>query len=1537
VVGWASVDTFEAHEGSWGSGNTNTLKGQNGGDVDTRPVLAREWELAMAESVMSGREEGQGVLPTLIANLTNPETQQFASGRVLIDSGAQISLCTSLVRKFLALPVERTKVHIGAIGGGEPLLADEAVELEIRSQHGPARIKVRCVVLPELTGVNRSLAYHPYDKYPSAKHLGPLADAWPQPEGVVSVVVLGQDSLWAIMKGGKPFWPTEGDPWKGPVFIATPFGVIVQGYEENTDRRGTKWSTLVTSLKVPGSRKVTERELREPPLEELLRRMWSLESIGIKVPLETGLSASEQYAVEFLEQNMEFLKTLKKFRVRIPFSPTKPPLINNRYSAQGRLDTLMRHLERFPEKHDLYVKGMQKYLDKNHCTVITPEDEQAEEVFYLPHSGVLEPVPGGGGIKLRIVFDCSAKDRQGNSLNDTMVTGPVPDADLVRILTLWRKYPYAFNMDVKECFLNILLHPKDQNKFRFLWYPEGKKVGEPVTYKFTSLIFGSKCSPWISSTCLWKLLDLYEESHPQVVQRAKRGLWVDDVLLSTETLGEGIQMISQLEKIFATASFSLAKFTASHDDLLMNLKDEQVLFGPGEEKGPVKALGVEWDIPRDEIFVAGGLEDAFERTKPRDTKRTVARMVATVFDPLQLLLPWKVGGNLLIRQIWEHHEKDAEARGISKTAKCLWDEPLPLSIQENVDEWKKDYHLAQKVRIPRCLQKTGTITGKEIWGFCDASPLAFGAVVYLRTKYDTGPPEVRFVVARGKVNPPKGQTLPRCELLAAKFLATLSTSVREYLEIPEKEPMFLFGDSMIALHWIKQDPEKWKVFVANAVTMIQKCTRQEDWYHVAGTDNPADLLTRPQPLREVVGNEFWLNGPLFVKSGRIPDQPDWHIAPDEALGEIRKTAQEALVGVVARRPEDHCVKQIFDRYEDGLKALRILAAVKRGVDKFRKRSETRSQSIRSQLYATMDMVARYLQETSFSEERRLISKGEPLPKSNRLSALDPFIDDAGLLRMRGRGTLHSSALPFDWMYPVIIPADSEILAKIVLYVHESNNHAGTDFIHAHMRQRWWILRGRATIQRYKKRCSLCQRFDGPMMSQKMAPLPKERLAVHEPAFRHIAIDALGPLHIKVDVIEKRRNKIIESGQEERKVWLLVISCMTTRAINIEILHGMMTDAFIHSMRRHFAEFGIAHSVRLDNFRTHQRMSTEFQALLRDTFLTDVRERSQKYGIKWSWSAVGQPSTNGIIERCVRMVKDCLLKTAKRKTLTQQELATFVLEARRIINSRPLAQVSQGDTGAQLSITPNHLIYGHQVEALPFSEATSDQKEQPIDVLWRKRQKLAVEFMQLFQHQYIAGILELKKWRKIEDQVQVGDLCLVQEVNRKRKDWPIGVVEELITNPLDGLIRTVKLRVAKGYVNRSIRSLVFLRHLDEYQGNQDPDEPEPDTHPTTELPAEIGVGKTPLQSKIADAIPEEDEMDVVVQESDFDEVIDNDKVTDKPMNSTLDKPVVDTLDGASKPKRGPGRPRKVATQPSAAPLEEGEGRRLRSGRVIPGPR
>ena len=101
-------------------------------------------------------------------------------------------------------------------------------------------------------------------------------------------------------------------------------------------------------------------------------------------------------------------------------------------------------------------------------------------------------------------------------------------------------------------------------------------------------------------------------------------------------------------------------------------------------------------------------------------------------------------------------------------------------------------------------------------------------------------------------------------------------------------------------------------------------------------------------------------------------------------------------------------------------------------------------------------------------------------------------------------------------------------------------------------------------------CIVCRRAEGgPFASPPMPPLPAERVN-QSPAFTFCGVDYFGPMFVKV-----------EAG-ENKKVWVLLFTCLATRAIHLELVADMSTEQFLLAFRRFVARRGCPSRIWSDN-------------------------------------------------------------------------------------------------------------------------------------------------------------------------------------------------------------------------------------------------------------------------------------------------------------------------------------------------------------------
>ena len=150
-------------------------------------------------------------------------------------------------------------------------------------------------------------------------------------------------------------------------------------------------------------------------------------------------------------------------------------------------------------------------------------------------------------------------------------------------------------------------------------------------------------------------------------------------------------------------------------------------------------------------------------------------------------------------------------------------------------------------------------------------------------------------------------------------------------------------------------------------------------------------------------------------------------------------------------------------------------------------------------------------------------------------------------------------MTFGRKHPTLIP-DTEKGDALVGYLHSQTHHQGRKTTFAAVRAAgFYPVGARGRVDRIIARCVSCRRLRAPTMTQQMANLPEQRL-FRTPPFYNCGIDVFGPLEI-------RHGKMTRASTGKRKVWVLLFSCLYSRAIHMEILDSMDTASFRMAFQR----------------------------------------------------------------------------------------------------------------------------------------------------------------------------------------------------------------------------------------------------------------------------------------------------------------------------------------------------------------------------------
>jgi hypothetical protein len=769
-------------------------------------------------------------------------------------------------------------------------------------------------------------------------------------------------------------------------------------------------------------------------------------------PTQEQLTADEQAAMDLVQTTLTFKNG--RYEIGIPWKKDKPEFTNNYELALSRLNNLERSLQKKdPKIRESFTKIIEDYSEKGYVRKTTQKDENQ---WFLPHFPVVRE--DKATTKVRVVFDAAAK-YEGKCLNDAILPGPKLQLEIVDVLLRFRRAPVAISADIAEMFLQVCLREEDQPFHRFLW--RNLEVSrEPDVYEFLRLPFGNSSSPF----CAQHVLQSHSRSnaieYPEAAETIEKSMYVDDVLDSRETVKESRELQEQLSSTLKNAGFNLRKWASNEPSVLDGVPAAERLSNLKIEDPnnlSHKTLGVFWKAS-DDVFTFH-VEDITSGKKA--TKRDVLRVIASLFDPLQFLAPFTTRAKMLMQEIWQ--------------AGVECDETLPIHLHVKWTQWASELAELSYVQIPRCLRRANP---KAIYlhVFSDSSEKAYATVAYLVCYYDAGSAVTSCIImAKSRVSPIKAVTIPRLELMGAVLSTRLAKSILKVL--PNVARTTYWTDSTNVLHWIRSESRTFKQFVANRVGEIHRATDPEQWRHVPGELNPADLPTRGMSALELAKSELWIEGPGFLKT----DESTW---PEKLpSGSAPETEKEKKIETHASSSKETFLNPA------NFSSLRRLVRVMAWMQRFRTNCRLDKENRRRG--DTLDP-----DELTKAENwwlRRSQTESFPMGENQRsLARLNPTKDENGLLRAYGR-LQNASELPRDAKYPIL--KNHAITKLVILDRHERLGHGtGTEHLLAELRAKFWIIKGRRAVRNILESCPECRRlFLAKPAGQMMAPLPEARV------------------------------------------------------------------------------------------------------------------------------------------------------------------------------------------------------------------------------------------------------------------------------------------------------------------------------------------------------------------------------------------------------------------------------------------------------------
>ena len=699
----------------------------------------------------------------------------------------------------------------------------------------------------------------------------------------------------------------------------------------------------------------------------------------------------------------------------------------------------------------------------------------------------------------------------------------------------------------------------------------------------------------------------------------------------------------------------------------------------------------------------------------------------------------------------------------------------------------------------------------QLHHFSDASETAYGACSYLRSVDSEGRVSVQLIMAKSRVAPLASITIPRLELMAAVVATRLAVILEKELKYDNIQH-FYWTDSMIVLGYLQNESKKFKVFVANRIQQIHDVSNPSQWRHVSGSDNPADLASRGIGARGLVDSELWYHGPSFLAQKILVIEDADTLNTDSSDQELRRVICGAAVSETGLDVFNFSLFSSWESLNRGIARAKVLARQlkERLFIKARPRSNEKSPLLPlsvSDIQFAEQLVVGAAQKSYYSEEISCIKSGEVIGKSSSLSRLDCFLDKAGILRVGGR--LRYTNLYSAFKHPIILPRGAYISTLLVRSCHQSVHHQGRGMTINEVRA-WgfWVISLNGLVKELIRNCVACRVIRGKMVTQKMADLPPDR-ADCMPPFTYCGMDCFGPF-----IVKERRSELKRYG--------VIFTCLTTRAVHLEMAYSLSTDAFIQVLRKFISIRGPVQLLRCDNGTNFVGANRELANSINCIKSPELKRFALRNGCELEFR-MNPPSAShmgGAWERLIGVVRSVLNSILDQHStrLDDGALSTFLYEVAAVINSRPLSLEHITDPHHPEPLTPNHLLTGKSRVIVP-PPGEFEQSDVYSIRRWRCVQALTNHFWQRWRKEYLQYLQLRSKWQRAEREMRVGDIVLLSDAGAPRGDWKRAIVAEVIVSQ-DGFVRSVKLRTGKrddgtdSTVVRPVHKLVLLLPSDD---------------------------------------------------------------------------------------------------------------------------
>ena len=1233
------------------------------------------------------------------------------------------------------------------------------------------------------------------------------------------------------------------------VFEMTHFGLIVSGKVPEDLIECITTNKAILTPKIVKVKPTFEDKMQnmageiffneEHKLRHNLEIIWDKETLGI---YKHELHNNDEAALKSFKATVKKDSSSGQYEVGLPFNERKNDLKDNFFQAKARAIREQQNMLSNQEYATLFQENFNTLIKNKYVEQVDMQEKVQGPIVYLPYRGILKR--DSKTTKLRIVMDASAKpNRNDFSLNQCLYQGPNKVVDLAQCLIRFMLGKYGCIADIEKAFLRIWIRIQDRDVQRFL-VPENPSDpnSKLICYRYTSVMFGSICSPFLLAAVLEKhILDTCNDA--EIKSALSQNTYIDNISYASDNENKIVDFFEESKNVLKHGGFNLCQWASNSLELMNRANNLNI----ADNSDTVKVLGMNWLVKNDKFTFKHELKwDGLY------TKRSILATTNGMFDPLNYLCPIEIQNRFILQKLWDIN------RG--------WDESFENDV-DMVKQWQEQLR-ACKEAIKISLDRQTVVTAQsEIHAFCDASAKAYGTAIYIRTPPCKECPSgsVKLLIAKGKIKPLKSanndDTIPKLELTAMLLGANLVKFVKKALNLSREIKTYLWSDARVVLDWCSSINIDSTYIHRRVVDIREKCP-SAIIRHVPTLDNPADVITRPISVRKFIKCDKWWKGPKWlskpmsqwpIDTHNYDLQPSLRINVKGAMVTLDSKESESQLGCIFRNFKEDNSLQIEPEYKVNMKCnlsspveetvlsffrpgnfkkgITTLAYVLRFFKICRKKAIERKSSDQHFMKVSSEELKRLAEESlrilklerklrkdgktfpnrkafesakltavkimqkeSFPYENKLLNDNKPITKGP-CRDFGLFQDSNDIIRCRGR--LHHLIDPYGSNEPILVSPRHPFTKSYIHDKHFHTNCASKNYTLNKVRREIHGPSIKHTVSNIVRNCHYCRTARSKNLHFKYPKSPKlpDFRTEYVAPFAATGVDLAGPFMVKAE-------------NRQKKVWIILFTCLVTRATYLVLVDNISALTFIYALKELSARHSSPILLISDNATNFTCTNKILQKIKDDT------SQNIDFKLKWDFIPVKAPWFGGVYERLIQILKRELFKMTRGAILTYNEFKDHIIEVESIINDRPLQAVGDDEI-----ITPAKLIYGNKIfrdnnlSSLAIDELleNAEKSRNNLPSLYLENLRRRKEFWLSFQEQYLEmlrfkpGIRESKNSGKIP---KVGDLVMVHEKDPRSKPKK-GLILESIKSQ-DGEIRKCKVKIGR---HESIRAISSLHDLE----------------------------------------------------------------------------------------------------------------------------